>query len=62
MKVGDLLCWKSQFVRAYPDETPMVVIEVYSGLNHDVRVVRPPSGWTDWISVDELFLVSSAIY
>ena len=65
MKVGDLVQWTSPFMKGYPDETPLLVLDVNppTTLGDEsesfVRVVSIPSGWMRTIDVVDLELVSS---
>jgi hypothetical protein len=65
MKVGDLVQWISPFMKGYPDETPLLVLDVNPpttlGAENEpfVRVVSIPSGWVRTIDVSDLELVSS---
>ncbi len=58
MKVGDLVCWKSELMYGLLDGKPMVIVELAS-LNYDVRVINPSTGWSVWASEEELYLISS---
>jgi hypothetical protein len=57
MKVGDLVCWKTELLYGIVSKKPMVIVELAS-LNYDVRVVEPETGWTDWVKEEELHIVS----
>ena len=65
MQVGDLVQWISPFMKGYPDETPLLVLDVdppttLGDKNESfVRVVSIPSGWARTIDVSDLELVSS---
>ena len=65
MKVGDLVQWASPFMKDYPDEAPLLVLDVnpptFLGNTNSffVRVVSLPSGWTRTIDVTELEIVSA---
>jgi len=65
VKVGDLVQWASPFMRDYPDEGPLLVLDVNpptmigNSNAFFVRVVSVPSGWTRTIDMTELELVSS---
>jgi hypothetical protein len=65
MKVGDLVEWRSHLMKGYPDEIPLIVLDLNPpstlGISSAVvvRVVSIPSGWTRTIDVDELKIISS---
>ena len=56
MKRGDLVGWRSDLMYGLPDENPMVVIENLNGM---IDVINPRTGWRDWVSQDELSVISS---
>ena len=39
-----------------PDENPMIVVENLNGM---VDVVSPTTGWRNWVTEDELSVISS---
>jgi hypothetical protein len=59
VKVGDLVCWKTELLYGIVSKSPMVVVEMAS-LNYDVRIVSPETGWADWACEEELHIVSSS--
>jgi len=58
MKVGDLVCWKTELMYGIVSKKPMVVVELAS-LSCNVRIVEPETGWTDWAKEEELHIVSA---
>jgi hypothetical protein len=68
MKVGDLVYWKEDLMKGFPDDNFFVVIDLERTKPHadgeslfsytHARVVSP-SGWCRLIDIDSLELVSS---
>jgi len=59
MKVGDLVGWRSDLMYGLPDENPMIIIEE-SSLSAMWHVASPTTGWKDWVSEDEISIISSS--
>ena len=58
MKVGDLVCWKTELLYGIVSKKPMVIVEMAS-LSYHFRIVEPGSGWTDWVKEEDLHIVSA---
>jgi hypothetical protein len=59
MKIGDMVGWRSDLMYGLPDENPMIVVRRSGTVEGMVFIVSPSTMWSDWVSIDELSVISS---
>ena len=59
MKIGDMVGWRSDLMYGLPDENPMIIVKRSDTMEGMVFIVSPSTLWSNWISVDELSVISS---
>ena len=59
MKVGDMVGWRSDLMYGLRDDFPMIVVKRSKTVEGVVFVISPSTLWKDWVSVDELAVISA---